>query len=102
MLCVRGDIDQAPVSLQRIFAHKHCGEKLAGNNFNMLPKSGDLIIVSNWRPIAKMHMCCKIFFRVVYLRVQSTLGRHESVDQFGLRLGRGVDDVFCIVENVAS
>ena len=49
--------------------------------FQMLPKSGDLTKVSNWRPIAILPILHKIFARLVYNRSSPVLFQHQSRDQ---------------------
>ena len=66
----------------------------------MLPKSGDLGNAGNWRPIAILPILYKIFSRMIYHRLQPTLDRHQSHDQFGFRPACRIDDAVVVLENV--
>jgi hypothetical protein len=68
--------------------------------FRMLPKSGNLNEVSNWRPIAILPILYKIFSRLLYGRLLPILEASQSNDQFGFRANRRIDDVFGIIENI--
>ncbi len=41
--------------------------------FQMLPKTGDLSDIANWRPIAILPILYKIFARLIYNRISSVL-----------------------------
>ena len=41
--------------------------------FVMLPKAGDLGDPANWRPIAILRVCYKLFARIIHNRVRHTL-----------------------------
>ena len=68
--------------------------------FSMLPKSGNLTDASNWRPIAILPVLYKIFARLLYHRIHPILEKEQSDDQFGFRVGKRIDDVFSILENI--
>ena len=68
--------------------------------FSMLPISGDLSDVSNWRPIAILSIFYKVFSRIVYHRLKHCLDQEQSEDQYGFRPNRRIEDVFVVLENV--
>ena len=70
--------------------------------FTMLPKGGNLLSPSNWRPIAVLKITYKIFARLVYKRLRPTLERHQSKDQVGFRPCTSVEDAFVILESFAA
>ena len=68
----------------------------------MLPKSGDLSDVNNWRPIAVLPILYKIFSKLICSRISHILESAQSNDQFGFRKDRRIDDVFGIFENLVG
>ena len=48
--------------------------------FTMLPKSGNLEYVSNWRPIAILPILYKLFAKMLYYRLSPILERHQADD----------------------
>ena len=70
--------------------------------FSMLPKTGDLKQVSNWRPTAILPILYKLFARMVYHRISPTLLSKQSRDQFGFTPGVRIDDALMIAECVSS
>ena len=70
--------------------------------FTMVPKSGDLTEATNWRPIAILSVFYKVFSRMVYNRIVSTLEAQQSADQHGFRSGIRLEDALMVVETVVS
>ena len=68
--------------------------------FALLPKSGDLSDPANWRPIAILRVCYKIFARILYNRLRTTLEPQFSDEQMGFMPCRGPDDALLILESV--
>ena len=68
--------------------------------FTMLPKSGNLDFVTNWRPIAILPILYKVFAKMLYYRLSPILERHQADDQFGFRRNKRIDDVFLILESI--
>ena len=48
--------------------------------FTMLPKSGDLQNVSNWRPIAILPILYKVFSKMLYYRLAPILEKQQTYD----------------------
>ena len=46
----------------------------------MLPKSGNLELVSNWRPIAILPILYKVFAKMLYYRLSPILEKHQADD----------------------
>jgi len=70
--------------------------------FSMLPKSGDVTSVNNWRPIAVLRITYKLFSRLLYQRLRTKLDLCQSPDQVGFRPERSVDDAFIVYETMYS
>lgn len=68
--------------------------------FLMLPKSGDLTKVGNWRPIAILPILYKVFAKMLYYRLSPILDCQQADAQFGFRRKKRIDDVFVILENM--
>ena len=68
----------------------------------MLPKSGNLVDPANWRPIAILDACYKLFSKVLHGRLVDVLEREQSDEQMGFRPKRGADDAFIVLESVVS
>ena len=68
--------------------------------FSMLPKSGDLSLAQNWRPVAILRISYKLFARLVYQRLRRKLDTSQCADQVGFRAERSVDDAFVTVESI--
>ena len=68
----------------------------------MLPKGGNFLSPSNWRPIAVFKITYKIFAKLVYKRLRPTLERHQSKDQVGFRPCTSVEDAFVVLEKVCK
>ena len=66
--------------------------------FIMLPKTGDPLQPSNWRPIAILDAAYKIFAKMIYHRLQPTLEGKQSPEQMGFRPERGSDDALLVAE----
>ena len=54
--------------------------------FVMLRKSGDLGDPANWRPIAILRICYKLFARIVHNRIRNTLDEQQADDADGLQV----------------
>ena len=70
--------------------------------FVMLPKTGDLDDPANWRLIAVLRVCYKLFARIIYNRIRVTLDGQQSEDQMGFRPERGTEDALSILESVVG
>ena len=70
--------------------------------FTMVPKSGDLTDPANWRPIAILKNCYKVFARIIYNRTKHTLNNKQAEDQMGFRPKRSTDDALIILETVVG
>ena len=66
----------------------------------MLPKTGNLQCVSNWRPIAILPILYKVFAKMLYYRLEPILEAYQSNNQLGFRRDKRIEDVFCILENM--
>lgn len=66
--------------------------------FIMLPKFGDLLNASNWRPIAMLDITYKIFAKMPHVRLAPTLERQQSDEQVGFRPRRSCDDALLVLE----
>ena len=54
-----------------------------------LPKKGDLQNVNNWRGINLLSVPCKVFCRVLLLRIEAAIDSKLRQEQAGFRKGRG-------------
>ena len=70
--------------------------------FNLLPKSGDLLQPGNWRPIAILPVCYKIFAKVLYFRLRYILQAQQGDEQMGFQPGRRCDDALFVLETVVQ
>lgn len=70
--------------------------------FSMIPKSGDLGDPANWRPIAILKNCYKLFARIIHNRIKQNLNDQQAEDQMGFRPGRGTNDALIILESIIS
>ena len=70
--------------------------------FKMLPKSGNLCEVANWRPIAILPILYKLFARMVYHRISPTRLAHQSHDQFRFTPGIRIEDALMVAECVIA
>ena len=68
--------------------------------FTMLPKGGNLLPPSNWRPIAVLKITYIFFAK--YKRLRPKLERHQSKDQVGFRPCTSVEDAFVVLESACS
>ena len=68
--------------------------------FVMHSKAGDLEDPVNWRPIAFLRVCYKLFARIMYNRIRVPVDAQQSEDQMGFRTKRGTDDALSILESV--
>ena len=68
----------------------------------MLPKTGNLCEIANWRPIAILPILYKLFARMVYHRISPTLLAHQSQDQFGFTPGVRIEDALMVAECVIA
>ena len=70
--------------------------------FTMFPKTGDLNLPQNWRPIAMLRILYKLFSRLLYHRLKHILDTEQSADQVGFRAYRSVDDAFIVFETMCG
>ena len=66
--------------------------------FQMLPKSGDLTQVSNWRPSAILPILYKVFARMVYDRISARLFEYQSRDQHAFTPSVRIEDALLCAE----
>eukprot|EP00973_Karenia_brevis_P006575 894252-Karenia_brevis.AAC.1 len=70
--------------------------------FRMLPKQGDLNLISNWRPIAILPILQKLFSRLLFQRLQPVLERAQCHDQLGFRYGQRIECAFTILDGLVD
>ena len=70
--------------------------------FKMLPKSGDLSSVDNWRPIAILPILYKLFSHLLFARIFPVLDQHQDDDQLGFRPGMRLENAFATLESLLS
>ena len=75
---------------------------MEGNYLRTVTKKGDLTNPSNWRPVAVLRVCYKVFARLIHNRIRPGLERHQSDDQMGFRPQRSTEDALLILESVIS
>ena len=68
--------------------------------FQMLPKSGDLQDIGNWRPIAILPILYKLIARMVYHRIGPMLISQQSLDQHAFTPGFRIEDALIIAETM--
>ena len=68
------------------------------NVFRMLPKDGNLREVSNWRPIAILPIMYRLYARMIYNRLSSSLFSQQSIDQHAFTLGIRIEDALMSAE----
>lgn len=94
--------DPAGPSIQRDHSQRTDGGRLVRDISTMLPKSGDLNNPGNWRPIAVLPICYKLFARIVYNRLRLFLDPQISDEQMGFMPNRGTDDALLTLESVTQ
>eukprot|EP00973_Karenia_brevis_P062155 8644362-Karenia_brevis.AAC.1 len=70
--------------------------------FIMLPKTGNLEEVGNWRPIAVLPILYKVFSKMLFNRIYNILDPHQSHDQVGFRKGAWLEDALSVFESVSN
>ena len=60
--------------------------------FQMIPKTGDLSKISNWRPIAILPVLYKLFSRLIYNRIAPILLFYQSKDQHAFTPDTRIED----------
>ena len=61
-----------------VFLHQDCIERSWLHTlFTMIPKTGDLSVIQNWRSIAILDIFYKIFSRLLYERLYSILNQAQ-------------------------
>ena len=70
--------------------------------FILLPKSGDLLDVKNWRPIAILDVTYKVFAKMLHSRLEPVLEKEQSNEQMGFRTMRGCDGALLVLESVIA
>ena len=66
--------------------------------FQMLPKTGNLNDVANWRPIAILPILYKIFAKLVYQRISPRLFLNQSADQHAFTPSIRIEDALLCAE----
>ena len=66
--------------------------------FRMLPKSGDMECVANWRPIAILPITYKLFTRLLYDRLSPILLKNQSSEQHAFSPGIRIEDALLCAE----
>ena len=70
--------------------------------FTLIPKSGCLKQVANWRPIAVMQIMNKIFSRMLFNRLKKKISMRLSCDQCAYRSNFCVEDCLFYVDTLLS
>ena len=70
--------------------------------FCTLPKSSDMALPENDRPITILQMFYNIFSRMIYNRLLPILDSHQSYYQFGFRPGIRLEDALAVLETLIS
>ena len=70
--------------------------------FQMLPKSGPLHDVGNWRPIAVLRTLHKATSRMIYNRLLPVLDKAQSPDQCGFRPNFCIEEALFTIEMLLS
>ena len=70
--------------------------------FAMLPKTGDLTDVNNWRPIALLSISYKILARILHTRLKGQLEQQQSEDQYGFRPKRSTAQALLVFESLVG
>ena len=70
--------------------------------FTLLPKSGDLSDPGNWRPIAILSVCYKIFAKIIHNRLRSNLQKQHSNEQMGFQPARATEHALFVLEEVVG
>ena len=70
--------------------------------FSMIPKSGNLKEVHNWRPIALLDIFYKLFARLVYDRLYLVLNNAQCSDQHAYRHSYSIEDPLHVFEMLTS
>ena len=65
--------------------------------FTLIPKSGNLKQVQNWRLIAILRIMQKLFSRMIYNRLQSNINQKLPYDQCAFRPSFSIEDALYIV-----
>ena len=68
--------------------------------FAVLYKSGDAQLPQNYRPIAAIPLLYKLFARLLYNRLETTLDKQQSPDQAGFRRHYSTEDHLSIFTTI--
>ena len=68
----------------------------------MLPKTGNLNAVDNWRPIAILPILYKLFSHLVLARIFPVLDSCQDDNQLGFRPGMRLENAFATLESLLS
>ena len=68
--------------------------------FRMLPKTGNPNDAKNWRPIAVLQICYKVFATMLLHRLQPGVEKKQSSDQAGFRKHFSVEDAHLVLETM--
>ena len=85
-----------------LISRGHVDEIWRRSLFTIIPKSGDLTLPTNYKPIAILSVFYKMFSRMVYNRLLLILDRHQSHDQYGFRPGIRLEHALVVVEGMIS
>ena len=85
-----------------ILEKREIPEEWMSTFFILLPKSGDLQQVQNWRPIAILIIMYKIFARMVFNRIKDPINQRLSLDQCAYRPTFCIEDCLFVIDTLLS
>ena len=65
-----------------------------------LPKKGNLQNANNWRGMTLLSVLCKVFCRVLLMRIKATIDSKLRQEQVGFRKGRGCIEQLFTLQNI--
>ena len=68
----------------------------------MIPKSGDLSDIPNWRSITILPILYKDFSKILHHRIRGILDSHQSDEQISFRNNFRLEDKFLIYESLIA
>jgi len=82
--------------LNRYLEEGRIDNNLANSSTLLLPKKGDLTLLSNYRPISLLSSIAKLFTRTLCNRIKATMEHEQGEEQAGFRAG------FSTIEHIAT